>query len=125
MPEVKRRSFLKQTLRGLSLLTIGSLITQVIDAGKSTAASAAKKLPLVNPKTDPMAKTLDYVEKGSDVDKKKYPKFKMDQKCSNCQLYTDKKAIAKDAWGPCVIFPGKSVAAEGWCKSWVINQKPK
>ena len=26
---------------------------------------------------------------------------------------------AGDAWAPCAIFPGKQVAAKGWCAAWV------
>ena len=37
------------------------------------------------------------------------------QMCSNCQLY---QGGAK-AWGECAIFPGKEVAAKGWCTAWV------
>jgi hypothetical protein len=37
--------------------------------------------------------------------------------CSNCNLYKGGSA----AQGPCVIFPGHDVAANGWCKSWVAK----
>ena len=39
------------------------------------------------------------------------------QICSGCQLWTGGDA----EWGPCAIFPGKAVSAEGWCKSWVAK----
>ena len=37
-----------------------------------------------------------------------------DQDCTNCQFI---QADAGD-WRPCMLFPGKAVAAKGWCMSW-------
>ena len=54
---------------------------------------------------DPTAKALGYVAK-STVD---------GQTCANCSLYQGGTAAS----GGCPIFPGKDVAAAGWCKSWV------
>ncbi|MEZ5443070.1 MAG: high-potential iron-sulfur protein, partial [Lysobacterales bacterium] len=45
-----------------------------------------------------------------------YPKHAADQKCANCQFL---QAEAGAASGPCALFPGKAVKAEGWCVSWV------
>jgi hypothetical protein len=56
--------------------------------------------------SDPMAKALGYVTKSA----------KPDQKCDNCSQYQGKSG---DSEGACIIFPGKSVAAGGWCMSWV------
>lgn len=56
---------------------------------------------------DPTAKALAYVAK-STVD---------GQTCANCNLYQGGDKAA----GPCPIFPGKDVAAAGWCKSWVAK----
>jgi hypothetical protein len=40
-----------------------------------------------------------------------------DRVCSSCRFY-----IKNDvAWGPCNLFPGKAVAAQGWCKGWVAK----
>ncbi|MBX2869533.1 MAG: high-potential iron-sulfur protein [Acidiferrobacterales bacterium] len=41
-----------------------------------------------------------------------------DQICANCSLYAPD---SKTEWGQCAIFPGKLVAAQGWCKSWVVK----
>ena len=55
------------------------------------------------------------------VDTAKFPKRAGDagatQFCDNCQLYQ-----GGDEWGPCSIFPGKAVAAKGWCNAWVPKQ---
>ena len=54
---------------------------------------------------DPTAKALAYTEHSTEADKH----------CGNCNLYQGGTAAS----GPCPIFPGKEVAATGWCKSWV------
>jgi len=56
---------------------------------------------------DPTAKALAYTAKST----------KEGQHCSNCNLYQGGSAAS----GPCPIFPGKDVAATGWCKSWVAK----
>ena len=56
---------------------------------------------------DPTAKALSYTDKSTTAG----------QSCANCQLYQGGSA----ATGPCPIFPGKDVAAAGWCKSWVAR----
>jgi len=56
---------------------------------------------------DPTAKALSYTDK-STVEGKS---------CSNCMLYQGGTAAS----GPCPVFPGKEVAATGWCKSWAAK----
>lgn len=56
---------------------------------------------------DPTAKALAYTEKSTTEG----------QTCANCSLYQGGGAAS----GPCPIFPGKDVAAAGWCKSWVAK----
>jgi len=56
---------------------------------------------------DPTAKALSYTGKSA----------KDGQTCANCSLYQGGSAAS----GPCPIFPGKDVAAAGWCKSWVAK----
>ena len=65
----------------------------------------AADLPQVDPE-DATAKALEYVHASTNPE----------QNCANCQLYTGE---AGAEWGPCPIFPGKGVAAKGWCKSWI------
>jgi len=66
--------------------------------------------------TDPQAITLGYVADAAKVDVKKNPTYKPGQRCANCLLLTGKEG---DAFRPCNVFPGKLVAATGWCRSWV------
>jgi len=65
---------------------------------------------------DPQAQALGYVHDAAKADKKKFANWKADQTCANCAQY---QAKPTDAWGPCAIFPGKQVAAKGWCAAWV------
>ena len=54
---------------------------------------------------DPSAKALAYVEAST----------KDGQTCDNCNFWQGGDAER----GGCPLFPGKSVVAKGWCKSWV------
>lgn len=94
-----------------------TFMLQVAVGGGALAAGAAQAqgAPMVSEK-DPQAVALGYVADTAKADAKKFPKHKPDQKCANCQLYTGK---ASEAAGPCGIFPGKQVAANGWCSAWV------
>jgi hypothetical protein len=55
---------------------------------------------------DPTAKALGYITQST----------KPGEKCNNCAQF---QGNAGSGQGPCTIFPGKSVAAAGWCLSWV------
>ena len=92
-----RRSFLSTAMGLTAAVAVGDLSLR--------DAHAAGHMARVSP-DDPTAKSLAYVEQST----------KEGQWCLNCQLYTGKDG---DAYGPCAIFPGKEVAAKGWCKSWV------
>ena len=63
---------------------------------------------------DAQAAALGYVADASTVDTAKWPKKQADQNCANCALYQGGDAPA----GACSIFPGKNVAAAGWCNVW-------
>ena len=60
---------------------------------------------------DPMAQALAYVDDAAKVDAAKSPTHKAGQTCANCRFFGGDKA----ATGACQLFPGKSVAAKGWC----------
>jgi len=62
---------------------------------------------------DPQARALNYRHDATKVD---HPDYQEGRTCANCQLYTDAEA---EAWGPCSAFPGRKVAAGGWCSAWV------
>jgi hypothetical protein len=56
---------------------------------------------------DPTAKALNYTE---DASKAPAPHV-AGQDCANCNFYQG----AASGFGPCQLFPGKSVNAKGWC----------
>jgi hypothetical protein len=91
----------------------------------AVAGPAAGTLFMVNPALgqdlprlsmdDPLAKGLMYVEVASESDA---PNYKPGQNCENCLHIQGNEG---DAWRPCAIIPGKSVAADGWCSAWVAK----
>ena len=104
-----RRSFLRMTATGLLAIPAAALLRP-----ERADAQDMPKLSM----DDPQAKALGYHHDYTNVDPEKFPARKAGelQHCANCQLYTG----SPDAeWGGCSIFPGKLVAADGWCKTWV------
>jgi High potential iron-sulfur protein len=93
----------------LRKLTLGVVLLPV--AGKPLVALAAD-MPLLTT-NDPVAKALQYVDDAS-----KAPGAKPGSKCANCKNY---QGAANSTQGGCLIFPGKSVKASGWCLSWVAK----
>ena len=102
---ISRRAILKGGLIAGTLVPAWGLISEGI---------AAPALPPLDTK-DPMASALGYVDDTTKVDDKANPTHKADQKCDNCAQF---KGNAGEARGACNIFPGKTVANKGWCKTW-------
>ena len=102
MKNTNRRIFIMQVAAGSSVLA-------------ASAAIAQATAPMVNEK-DPQALALAYVANTTKVDAAKYPKHTSAQMCSNCQLYSGKP---NEAAGPCPLFAGKLVAANGWCNAYI------
>lgn len=101
----------------MSVSTRRVFMMQVAAGGTVLMAASgahAQAAPMVNEK-DAQAMSLGYAADSTKVDAKKYPKHAATQLCSNCALYTGK---AGEASGPCGIFPGKHVAAKGWCSAY-------
>lgn len=69
---------------------------------------------------DPTAKALLYVENIADVDTSNplASRFDPSQNCANCVQIQGEDG---EAWRPCAIFPGKLVAAAGWCNVWAAK----
>lgn len=65
---------------------------------------------------DPQAKALGYVIDANKVDANSNPTYKPGQTCANCLQIAGKDG---EPFRPCNLFPGKTVAAHGWCKAWV------
>ena len=64
---------------------------------------------------DPQAVALQYTE---DATTATAPNYQAGQDCANCNFIQGNEG---DAFRPCQLFPGKSVAAAGWCISWVAK----
>ncbi len=103
--DTTRRAFLR------SVAVAGSAVLVGLESAPA-AAQGAQKLST----SDPLAKSLGYVEDAASVDKAKFPTYKPGQVCDKCRFYTG-TAGASD--GPCQIFAGKLVSAKGWCSSFV------
>lgn len=94
-----RRQFIIYSAAGLASLSV---------ANQASAQAMVAE-------TDPQAVGLGYKADVATVDKAKFAKYVDGNNCANCQLYMSKSADA----GTCGIFPGKLVAAKGWCNAWV------
>lgn len=79
-------------------------------------AATAADLPHLDV-NDPSAKALLYVPDAKNVDTKNpgAARYVAGQHCANCQVIQGKDG---EAFRPCAIFPGKLVAAAGWCSAW-------
>jgi hypothetical protein len=64
---------------------------------------------------DQAAKAVGYREDATKVDKAKFNTYVAGQTCKSCSLFQGK---ASDAWGGCMLFGAKQVAAQGWCTSY-------
>jgi hypothetical protein len=88
-----------------------------VPAGAVLGKAAFAQQPAKLDPNDPAAKALLYVEDATKVDTKNpmAARYAAGQDCANCLQIQGKDG---DAWRPCAIFPGKLVAAAGWCSVW-------
>lgn len=108
--ELNRREFVKTTVK----VTTGVLASIPIMV---TNSSSAQDLPVLA-QDDPLAVTLAYTADTTTVSSESYPNHTNEQVCSTCVLSLSE---AGAEFGPCSIFPGKFVAATGWCSLWAIK----
>jgi len=115
-PEVSRRRFLAQVAMAVpaGAVLLDAVVNQA--SAQATAPAAPAKLPRLE-ESDPSAKALGYVDDISRVDRKSplAARFAPGQECDKCSQMQGKVG---DAYRPCAIFPGKLVAAKGWCSVW-------
>ena len=100
-PDNNRRRFIKLTAIGLAAAPFASTLL-------SGTAHAAEMVA----ESDPQASALGYVADAAKSDKR----TDTAAACHNCGLYTGKEG---EESGPCAIFQGKLVHANGWCTAWV------
>jgi hypothetical protein len=106
----------KETLsrrRFAAIGVIAGLMSVPVVLGTRTAA--AGDLPRLD-ETDRSAKALAYVHDASRIEADS--RGGADRVCRTCRFYTK----ADEGWGPCTLFPGRAVSANGWCKGWVAKE---
>ena len=103
MSKIARRKFIQ-----LSAVAAAGCFVQ---AGRQAQAGDLPQLSA----DDPMAAAMKYTDDASSVDPATRNNPAADQTCANCALVQGNDG---DAWRPCQIFPGKAVAAAGWCSVW-------
>lgn len=102
-----------QTMTRRNFVTAAAVAIPAAAIFASRDAAAQANLPKLDV-SDPVAKALMYTPDAATVDKAKAPNFKPDQVCSNCVQLQG----ATGDFRPCNAFPGKLVAAKGWCSAW-------
>ncbi len=95
----------------------GTLLIPAIDV---TRPLMAQDLPRLE-ESDPTAAALGYKHSVEDINTDMFPRRSTEaggenQYCDNCVLYTGE--VGEGNWGACALFPGKTVAAKGWCNVW-------
>ena len=90
---------------------VSGAASSVVGLSVAATASRAQDLPLLD-EADPTAVALKYVADATKADPALRPGERF---CNNCALYA---GDADSAAAPCSIFPGKQVAAAGWCSVW-------
>lgn len=68
---------------------------------------------------DELAQQLGYVHDATEVDASEWPTYEEGNICANCELYDGQEG---EEWGPCEIFGGDLVNADGWCQAWVPEE---
>lgn len=62
--------------------------------------------------SEPTARALQYTQNAAEVDAA--TRGGATRRCEVCRFY----GAPQSAWGPCRLFPGRSVKATGWCTGW-------
>ena len=103
MSKIARREFIQ-----LSAVAAAACLT------RPGNEAHAQDMPRIE-ESDPVAQSLKYVHDASTVDPASRANPAPEQTCDNCALI---QGADGDEWRPCQIFPGKLVAAGGWCSVW-------
>ncbi len=99
---LSRRTFVAGATAAISTLSVAT----------TARRAEAQDMPMLQD-DDPTAVALKYVSNAADADQGL--RQSDDRFCNNCALYTGAEGSAA---APCSIFPGKQVAANGWCSVW-------
>jgi hypothetical protein len=66
--------------------------------------------------SEPKATAIGYRHDSAKVDRARYPKHDLAQKCQNCLAWTPDKPA--DEWGECDLMSDRMVHRNGWCSSY-------
>ena len=102
---VSRRDLLGSALG----LTVAGVAVTLVPRG-----GYASELPALS-EDNPTAKALGYVIDASSLDTS--VRGNDVNNCANCNFYPEPTLAS----APCPLFPGHSVAQQGWCKGWVAR----
>jgi hypothetical protein len=108
--EDSRMTDLSLTRRRFATVLAAVPVAAVFASREAAAQANAATLPKLD-LNDPVAKALMYTHDAKTV---KAPIFKPGSDCTNCIQIQGKSGD----WRPCTAFPGKLVAAKGWCSAW-------
>lgn len=79
---------------------------------RAPAQSAFKKVE----ESEPKATAIGYKHDSAKVDKARYAKHDVAQRCYNCLAYAPEKPA--DEWGECDLMSDRLVNRQGWCSSY-------
>jgi High potential iron-sulfur protein len=107
-----RRRFLKLATAGLAATPVcaGFCAAQLARLARAQERVA---------EDEELAQQLGYKHDASEVDPNEWPDYEEGETCANCQLYHGEEGAE---WGPCDIFGGRLVNANGWCVSWLEKE---
>jgi High potential iron-sulfur protein len=108
-----RRVFMLHAIT--SAAALGVTATAAAQAADPNPGQTPSDVPVKE--TDAYPKSMGYRIDTATVDKAKFPRHEVSQKCSECQLWSGK---AGDQLGTCSFFK-RPVPPGGWCR----NFKPK
>lgn len=89
--------------------------TAALATQRAALAADPSSAPVLE--TDAYPKSMGFRVNTANVDKAKFPRHDVTQKCSGCQLFSGKDG---EPLGPCSFFK-RMVPPDGWCR----NFKPK
>jgi hypothetical protein len=69
--------------------------------------------------SDAYAKSMGFRLDTTKVDKARFPRHTVEQRCSTCQLFSGEP---KADWGPCSFFGGRLVYKDGWCRNFKVKK---
>ena len=87
----------------------------VVGGSRTFGAVPAKRTPLEE--REVAAKAVAYQQDARKVDPHLFPTYRRGQSCTTCALIEFGTAPMRG----CSLFPGKLVAAAGWCNVWQLR----